>query len=218
MDKKLKGKIEQLEERHSFIANNLIDAIWVVDAETMKFEYVTPSIEKISGYTPEEYMGLTVQDRLPSESFEDVKHILSDGKKRFAQGINELKTIELELFHKDGHPYWIEARVRLYKDSNKPLKIIGIIREITERKKAEDIQSNLIKRLKNTLEEKERLLAENKVLRGLLPICSGCKRIRDENGKWWPLDFYITKYTDTEITHSICPDCTDVIYGVQEAI
>ncbi len=63
------------------------------------------------------------------------------------------------------------------------------------------------------ISRKERLLKEVKVLRGLLPICSGCKRIRDEHDRWWPLDAYVRARTEAELTHTICPDCTDVFYS-----
>ncbi|MBN1277625.1 MAG: hypothetical protein JXA35_09050 [Deltaproteobacteria bacterium] len=49
MSKKLRDRIEELEERHRFIADNLLDAIWVVDAETLRYEYITPSIERLTG-------------------------------------------------------------------------------------------------------------------------------------------------------------------------
>ncbi len=51
------------------------------------------------------------------------------------------------------------------------------------------------------------LQAEVKRLEGLLPICSYCKRIRDEQNLWTGLESYITKRTDAEFTHGICPDC-----------
>ena len=63
------------------------------------------------------------------------------------------------------------------------------------------------------LAEKDRLLKEVKVLRGLLQICSGCKRIRDEQGRWWPLDAYVRDRTEAKLTHTICPDCDEVYYG-----
>ena len=62
MAKTLKDRIENLEQKHRIIAGNVIDAIWVVDAETLKFEYVSPSIETISGYTPDEIMNLKVEE------------------------------------------------------------------------------------------------------------------------------------------------------------
>ena len=56
------------------------------------------------------------------------------------------------------------------------------------------------------------LLKEIKVLQELLPICSGCKRIRDEEGKWWPFDLYVKEKTEADLTHTMCNDCEEVFY------
>jgi PAS domain S-box-containing protein len=213
MSKKLKNKIEALEEKHRVIADNLIDAIWTLDVETLKFDYITPSIERISGYTADEYMNFTIQERLTPESFEKVAAILAEELPRFEQGVKAIRTLEVELIHKNGDIYWAEIRTRFIKETGKPLKIVGLTREITDRKKAEQQQNKLIQKLGEALAEKERLLKEVKILRGLLPICSGCKRIRDENGKWWPLDAYVRSRTEAEFTHTICPGCKDVFYS-----
>lgn len=215
MSDKLKQKIEELEKKHRIVTNNLLDAIWVIDAETLKFEYISPSIERISGYTSDEYMNLTVEERLTPESFHKVIELLPETKKRFEQGIRDFKTLEVELIHKNGSTYWSEVRVRYMKEAGKPLQIVGVTREITERKKAEQQQNKLINQLGEALADKNRLLKEIKVLEGLLPICSGCKRIRDEHNKWWPLDAYVRAHTEADLTHTICPDCTDVFYGDQ---
>lgn len=53
------------------------------------------------------------------------------------------------------------------------------------------------------------LQAEVKQLEGLLPICSYCKRIRDEHDAWTRLEAYITSRTDATFTHGICPECRD---------
>jgi hypothetical protein len=52
------------------------------------------------------------------------------------------------------------------------------------------------------------LKQEIKVLRGLLPICSGCKRIRDDHGLWKQLEVYIRDHSEADFTHGICPDCS----------
>jgi CheY-like chemotaxis protein len=52
------------------------------------------------------------------------------------------------------------------------------------------------------------LKQEIKVLRGLLPICSGCKRIRDDHGFWKQLEVYIRDHSEADFTHGICPDCS----------
>ena len=51
-------------------------------------------------------------------------------------------------------------------------------------------------------------LAEVRELRGLIPICSACKKIRDDKGYWNQLEFYIEDHSRAEFTHGICPDCT----------
>jgi PAS domain S-box-containing protein len=212
VSKKLKEKIEELEVKHRVVADNLLDAIWVIDVATLKFEYITPSIKKISGYAADEFKNFTIMDRLTPESYRKVEATLTEEIPRFEQGVKAIRKMEVELIHKDGSIYWAEIRTKFVKEFDKPLKIIGVTREITERKKTEQHQNELIQKLGEALAEKERLLKENKVLHGLLPICSGCKRIRDEHDRWWPLDAYVKSRTDTEITHTICPDCTKVFY------
>jgi hypothetical protein len=65
------------------------------------------------------------------------------------------------------------------------------------------------------LKEKEQLqnaLSEIKTLSGLLPICSECKRIRDDKGYWKQIESYIRKHSDADFSHSICPECAKKLY------
>ncbi len=55
--------------------------------------------------------------------------------------------------------------------------------------------------------------ASIKTLRGLLPICASCKKIRDDKGYWNQLEAYILDNSDAQITHGICPDCMKKLYG-----
>jgi hypothetical protein len=118
--------------------------------------------------------------------------------------------------HKDGRPYWVELIARIIEESDGSLKIVGVSRDITSMKEHEQRQEETIKQLGLALAEKERLLKENKLLRRLLPICAGCRRIRDENGHWWPMEVYLTKKSGSELTHTICPDCKEVMYQDEE--
>ena len=61
-------------------------------------------------------------------------------------------------------------------------------------------------------EDLERLLAEVKTLGGMLPICSHCKKIRDDKGYWNQIETYLNQHTDAEFTHGICPDCAKVVF------
>jgi len=59
------------------------------------------------------------------------------------------------------------------------------------------------------------LLEEVKVLRGILPICSFCKKIRTESNIWIPLEEYINEHSEAELSHGYCPDCLREHYGVE---
>ena len=56
-------------------------------------------------------------------------------------------------------------------------------------------------------EELKKAFAEVKELRGLLPICSCCKKIRDDKNYWHQIDNYLAEHTDVTFSHSLCPDC-----------
>jgi hypothetical protein len=56
-------------------------------------------------------------------------------------------------------------------------------------------------------------LAQAHVLSGLLPICAGCKKIRDDKGYWNQIEIYIRDHTDASFSHGICPDCSERMYG-----
>jgi len=79
---------------------------------------------------------------------------------------------------------------------------VSSIRDISERKKQEQEQEKIIKKLK-----KKKI--EVKKLKGLLPLCSWCKKIRDDNGYWHQLESYIASQTKAVVTHGICPECAE---------
>jgi len=61
-------------------------------------------------------------------------------------------------------------------------------------------------------EELEKAIKEIKVLRGLLPICSSCKNIRDNKGYWHRIEVYISKHSEAEFTHGLCQECIERLY------
>lgn len=66
--------------------------------------------------------------------------------------------------------------------------------------------------LRKKNDELTQALQEVKTLRGMLPICSNCKKIRDDNGYWQRLESYIASRSDATFTHGICPDCAKELY------
>ena len=61
--------------------------------------------------------------------------------------------------------------------------------------------------------ELEEAMSKIKILSGLVPICAGCKKIRDDKGYWNQLEEFISNHSDAEFTHGLCPDCAKIIYG-----
>ncbi len=60
--------------------------------------------------------------------------------------------------------------------------------------------------------ELEDALNQLKILKGLLPICAACKKVRDDKGYWTQIEHYISEHTEAEFTHSMCPECNDQYY------
>lgn len=77
------------------------------------------------------------------------------------------------------------------------------------------LESSRERYYRELLAEKERLeesMAEIRILRGILPICSSCKKIRDDQGLWNQVEAYIDQHSEAEISHGICPDCAKRLY------
>jgi PAS domain S-box-containing protein len=83
--------------------------------------------------------------------------------------------------------------------------IVGVILDITERKRAEADRERLIAEL-------QAALASVKRLSGLIPICASCKKIRDDQGFWQQVEVYVRERSDADFSHGICPDCMGRLY------
>lgn len=80
--------------------------------------------------------------------------------------------------------------------------IYSVARDITEAKRAEAEREQLVSELQEAL-------AEVKSLQAILPICSYCRKIRDDSNYWHTVENYLLQHTSTEFSHSICPTCMD---------
>ena len=85
-------------------------------------------------------------------------------------------------------------------NNNEVVAIVEYIRNITESKRVEETKQNLINKLSEAL-------TELKELRGIIPICSYCKRIRHDHGYWENVDSYLHNHSESGVTHGICPEC-----------
>ena len=101
---------------------------------------------------------------------------------------------------------WMHAIGTTTKDEKgKVTKLFGTAQNITDLKRAEEERERLINELQETL-------AEVKTLSGMLPICSNCKKIRDDKGYWNQIESYIGKHSEAKFSHGICPACAKKLY------
>ncbi len=212
----ISGKDEDMEflqiaEKSKLILENITDYVWVLDVDTLSFVFQNPAVYRLTGFTPEEALKIPLERTLTPASFKDLTQKILSSLDRVNAGDSDSILIETEVLRKNGSTVWLESRLNFYQEGDKRL-VLGISRDISRRRKAEEEQERLVARLQETLAEKERLLKENKVLRGLLPICANCNKIRDENGRWHILEDYIEAHSQAKFTHTICPDCTKKLY------
>ena len=80
-------------------------------------------------------------------------------------------------------------------------KTMDLTIEIEVRKRLEEMHNKVIVELKDTLNNVN-------TLRGLLPICAWCKKIRNDDGYWEQVEIYVSEHSDADFSHGICPECT----------
>ncbi len=130
-------------ERHyRLMTENVADVIWVLDCQTFKMKYVSPSIEATQGYTPDEIMAMPIDQFLTPNSAKLVSATLSRLITAAQKGKIDPKTYsvtqELEQYHKNGGIVPIEVTASFLLDKNgTPEAILGISRNLSERKKAD---------------------------------------------------------------------------------
>lgn len=97
--------------------------------------------------------------------------------------------------------------------------MLAILKEVTEIRAELTLAQKEIEYRKQIEQEKEELiqqlgksLSEIKTLRGFLPICASCKKIRNDEGYWQQIEKYIQDNSEAVFTHGICPDCAEKLY------
>jgi len=155
-----------------------------------------PGAERMFGYKPVEMIGQPMLKLLPKGNEEEEISILA--RLRVGERICNFKT---QRCHKDGRLVPVSLTISPLRDNEG--RIIGaskIARDITVERDNMLAQNALIERLQNAL-------AEIKTLRGLLPVCMHCKKIRDDQGFWQQMEAYFHRHTNVEFSHGLCPDC-----------
>jgi len=153
--KQLEGALRKSEALYRLLADHMKDQIWLMDLN-LKFKYISPSVEKLLGYTLKELNKIHLYNLLTEASFQKAMDIFSMEITRASTTPPppSLKHIlELECRCKDGRTLWIEGTHSFIQDKDgKPLSILGEGRDITERKKAEEALRQSEEKYRNILQ------------------------------------------------------------------
>jgi methyl-accepting chemotaxis protein len=98
---------------------------------------------------------------------------------------------------------------------NTMAEMLGRTRRELERTVQElrDSRDSLEERVGQRTEELQLMLKKMNVLSGLLPICSSCKKIRDDQGYWKQVEHFVAEHSQAQFTHGVCPECLHKLYG-----
>ena len=154
--KRAEAALMQSEARYRLITNNMSDTVWLMD-KNFHLTFISPSAERRTGFSQKDLLGMPFLDHLAPDS----RGVFKD---RFAQDFRQelldrddlavSSTTELEFLLKDGSTYWAETTLSLIRDTlGKPFGYVGMARDITGRRKAEE-------KVLASLHEKEILLRE----------------------------------------------------------
>src|SRR5258705_4794548 len=185
-DKTRRGS--ELEERFFTIS---LDMLCQLDFNGY-FKRLNPAWERTLGFTLEELM---------SRPFIEFVH--PDDRERTLRQNGEVRAggralgFENRYLCKDGSYRWF-----LWKGApDAPERTIySVARNITARKQAEEERERLVEELRGAL-------AEVRTLQAILPICSYCRKIRDDENYWQTVEGYVARHTNSRFTHSVCPSC-----------
>jgi PAS domain S-box-containing protein len=140
--KRAEEVLRQSEARYRLLAENMVDVIWTLNSAG-QFTYVSPSVQRLRGYTPEEVLSQSPAEALTPASLQTMQAALAATMPYIEKGGKHFKlepaTYELEQPCKDGSTVWTEALVRaLFDDGGRFGGFLGVSRDISERKKAEE--------------------------------------------------------------------------------
>lgn len=187
------------------VTSNLAEGIYVIDREG-KITFMNPEAERLLGWTRDELNEKGAHDLvhyrtadgalLPLEACE--MHNVAIRGKNFT-------SVDEVFVRKDGTMFPIAVVTSPIWEEGKVVSAVTAFRDITRQKELEQERSQLILAYEDALNN-------IKTLKGLVPICASCKKIRDDKGYWNHLEVFIQERTDAEFSHGICPDCAKKLY------
>jgi PAS domain S-box-containing protein len=199
--KRTEEALRRSEEKFRLLVENSHDIIYSLTADGV-FIFVSPAWTTLLGHPVNQVTGMSFQKFVHPDDIPGcmvfLHAVIETGQRQ--------EGIEYRVKHIDGSWYWhTSSAVPLKDESGAIIGFYGIAKDISERKKREEDMKELISKLQKALEE-------IKTLKGIVPICSNCKKIRDDKGYWEQVEAYVSRHTEAQFSHGICPECAKKLY------
>jgi PAS domain S-box-containing protein len=141
------------EARYRLLADNVTDVVWVRDVAADKLLYCSPSMMNQRGYTPEEFMALSIEDSVKPEYLPDLLKIMQEEYQAQIAGHSEperWRTVTHEVYCKDGTSIWVENVCSFIQDEHGETRLLGVSRDISQRKADEKAREKVQERVQST--------------------------------------------------------------------
>jgi PAS domain S-box-containing protein len=203
--RKNEEKLRRGEKRLRDIASSLGEGIYLMNDQG-RITFMNSEAERLLGWTEAELMHLNAHDKIHSRKDNGTPLPLEECRMRNVIKTGVRYSSQEEVFlRKDGTTFPIAIISAPMMEDGKIIGTISAFRDISEIKQMEQERERLILELENAL-------ATIKTLRGILPICASCKKIRDEKGSWQEMEGYVAARTDARFSHGVCPECMLKLY------
>lgn len=203
------------------IIDFLPDPTWVIDSEG-KILFWNKAVEDYTGIKKEDMIGKgDYEHAIPfyGERRPTLANLILKRDEKWEKSYLKIKLKEStnkievgESYHPilgESGRYLSATASKIYDSEGNVIGAIQSIRDITNQKNAEQEKNRLISELK-------RAINEVNTLSGMLPICTSCKKVRDDKGYWNQIEAYLQKHSEAQFSHGICPECADTLYGDQD--
>lgn len=202
--------VDSNHKRYRDFSKHLADSLWVVDATTLKVLFASDSTQELLGCGVEEITGSYLREITTEDSYQMAMIELTKARREFEMGKDPAPRLEIECYSRQSSTTWVEIAARFVREAGEPLQIVCIARGILNRKMADMNREHLLKMYMESLTEETRLRSTIELLEKLLPICSGCQQIRDDDNQWRPLEAYVREQTGSRMNTTLCPDCRKI--------
>ncbi|MDY0004293.1 MAG: PAS domain S-box protein [Polyangia bacterium] len=201
--KRVEEALRESEEKYRILVDHSLQGLIIAQGWPARLVFANRAFALFLGREPEELL------TLPPEALEGLVH--SEDREAFFEdyrahlaGLAAPNRRTFRVVRADGKLCWIEAYISVTRVQGE-IAVQAAVMDVTERREAELERERLI-------EELNAALREIRTLRGIVPICASCKKVRDDHGFWQQVETYVSVHSHAEFSHSICPECVRRLY------